>query len=327
MKATNKLLKPFVIIIVLLLLYTYMKPRQKKFDLDDDLQPTLSQGKGITKEHAIHFYEVFLNILLNKHNKFAEHAENVYLINYLIRNDVKWRVTETMLFQLFDVTGNNYISKSEYESFADMIDDVGDRQKLDSLRMLIDRNIDTKIMRTEWINFCNKVLRPKMIQDLQEWENFHGALSNPQNITAQFTAINREERNHKDLIHLQLDRGLQMLHNGFKTFVKHIEEQQKHTKNDKDLFVRKIGFWILDRFERWDGLFNWIYQLLDDNGDGQLTPKECAAQLNTFAVSMVHVREIFEYMDEDGDGILLRNEWADFSETFRKLLSGYFNQK
>lgn len=32
--------------------------------------------------------------------------------------------------------------------------------------MLIDRNIDTKITRTEWINFCNKVLRPKLIQDL-----------------------------------------------------------------------------------------------------------------------------------------------------------------
>jgi hypothetical protein len=30
-------------------------------------------------------------------------------------------------------------------------------------------------------------------------------------------------------------------------------------------------------------------------------------------------------MDEDGDSILTRKEWADFSETFRKLLAAYFN--
>jgi hypothetical protein len=37
--------------------------------------------------------------------RFAQHAENVYLLNYILRNDVKWRVTETMIFNLFDVTG------------------------------------------------------------------------------------------------------------------------------------------------------------------------------------------------------------------------------
>lgn len=89
-----------------------------------------------------------------------------------------------MLFNLFDVTGNGYISKSEYDSFAEMISDVGDKMKIDSLKMLIDRNIDSKIMRTEWINFCNKVLRPKLIQDLQEWEKNHGLLANPYNISA-----------------------------------------------------------------------------------------------------------------------------------------------
>lgn len=51
-------------------------------------QPTLPTGKGLTRAHALHFYEVFLNILLNKHNKFAEHAENVYLLNFILRNDI-----------------------------------------------------------------------------------------------------------------------------------------------------------------------------------------------------------------------------------------------
>lgn len=148
--------------------------------------PTLSQGSGITKEHALHFYEVFLNILLNKHNKFAEHAENVYLLNYLIRNDVKWRVTENAIFDLFDITGNRsdivdnqFISKQEFESFADLFTDQGHRIMVDAFRMLIDRDIDTRIQRSEWINFCNKILRPKLIQDLQEWENNHSPLPNP----------------------------------------------------------------------------------------------------------------------------------------------------
>lgn len=47
-----------------------------------------------------------------------------------------------------------------------MINNVSDRNKIDGLRMLIDRDVDTKITRTEWINFCNKVLRPKLIEDL-----------------------------------------------------------------------------------------------------------------------------------------------------------------
>lgn len=78
---------------------------------------------------------MFLNILLNKHNKFAEHAENVYLLNYILRNDVKWRVTETALFNMLDITGtitinplgNNYVNQKEYESFADLFPNVRDR--------------------------------------------------------------------------------------------------------------------------------------------------------------------------------------------------------
>lgn len=35
---------------------------------------------------------------------------------------------------------------------------------------------------------------------------------------------------------------------------------------------------------------------------------------------VIHVKEIYLYLDEDGDGIIDREEWRDWSETIRKLL-------
>lgn len=35
---------------------------------------------------------------------------------------------------------------------------------------------------------------------------------------------------------------------------------------------------------------------------------------------------MFEYLDENGDGILQREEWADWSETIRRLLVAYFKE-
>jgi len=64
----------------------------------------------MTRQHALHFYEVFMDILLNKHNRFPGHAENVLLLNYIIRNDIKWRNTEIAIFKLFDATGNQYVN-------------------------------------------------------------------------------------------------------------------------------------------------------------------------------------------------------------------------
>lgn len=85
-----------------------------------------------------------------------------------------------------------------------------------------------------------------------------------------------------------------------------MEKDNKHPINDEDLFVRKIGIWILSRFERWDAMFNWIYQLLDNDGDGHLSPKECGKQFEIFGVAPTHIRDIFEYFDEDGNGIVTR---------------------
>jgi Ca2+-binding EF-hand superfamily protein len=70
----------------------------------------------------------------------------------------------------------------------------------------------------------------------------------------------------------------------------------------------------------------WIYQILDDNGDGNLLPKEVDNQFTVFAVSRIHVKEIFLYLDENGDGVLDRDEWHDWSETIRKLLFLYFKE-
>lgn len=124
MKFKDHLLKTFIVIVLFLVFFVVVRPpRQKKFEFDEELSPSLSQGEGINKDHALHFYELFLNILLNKHNKFAEHTENVYLLNYLLRNDIKWRVTETAIFSMFDITGNNYISQKEFDSFLDLIKD------------------------------------------------------------------------------------------------------------------------------------------------------------------------------------------------------------
>lgn len=107
--------------------------------------------------------------------------------------------------------------------------------------------------------------------------------------------------------------------------MQHFESGEVHSKDDPDLFVRRIGMWILSRFERWDAVFNWIYQLLDDNGEGRLTPKECANQFTVFGVATIHVREIFEYFDDNGDGIVTRVEWEELSETIRRLLFNHFN--
>jgi len=73
-----------------------------------------------------------------------------------LRNDVKWRVSETAIFQIFDVTGNDYINKKEWESFLDLFPKIGDRRLLEGFHSVIDRNIDTKIVRNEWFQFCNK---------------------------------------------------------------------------------------------------------------------------------------------------------------------------
>ena len=67
-----------------------------------------------------------------------------------------------------------------------------------------------------------------------------------------------------------------LFHDGFKAFIHHHQNKDKHPIEDPDMFVRRIGYWILERFERWDALYMWIYQLLDDDGNGEITPKEMA---------------------------------------------------
>lgn len=66
--------------------------------------------------------------------------------------------------------------------------------------------------------------------------------------------------------------------------------------------------------------------MLDDNGDGNLTPQEVAHQFKIFEIPTIHVKEIFYYLDEEGNGIIERDEWADWSETFRKLLVLHFRE-
>lgn len=64
---------------------------------------------------------------------------------------------------MLDVTGNQYINKLEFESFTHLFSRVGDRRLIENFISVIDRNIDTKIMKHEWFSFCNKNLRPKML--------------------------------------------------------------------------------------------------------------------------------------------------------------------
>ena len=74
-----------------------------------------------------------------------------------------------------------------------------------------------------------------------------------------------------------------MMSEDFGMFINHWEHRATHSVDDPDMFVRRMGYWILNRllkfkncgrFERWDSLYMWIYQILDDNGDGNLIPKE-----------------------------------------------------
>lgn len=41
---------------------------------------------------------------------------------------------------------------------------------------------------------------------------------------------------------------------------------------------------------------------------------------------MVHVKELFTTLDDDANGNLERDEWADWSETIRRLLVQYFKE-
>lgn len=62
-----------------------------------------------------------------------------------------------------------------------------------------------------------------------------------------------------------------MLSEGFSKWVNHYENNTPHTIDDPDMFVRRLGYWILNRyfvinifkhyfrFERWDSLYMWIY--------------------------------------------------------------------
>jgi hypothetical protein len=44
--------------------------------------------------------------------------------------------------------------------------------------------------------------------------------------------------------------------------------------------------------------------LLDEDGNGLMDPNECLKQFDTFDVPVFHVKELFEYLDEDGDGAI-----------------------
>jgi hypothetical protein len=66
--------------------------------------------------------------------------------------------------------------------------------------------------------------------------------------------------------------------------------------------------------------------MLDDDGDGLLTAKEAADQFKVFEVPIVHVKELFSSLDDSNDGVLDRDEWADWSETLRRLLVLYFKE-
>ena len=54
--------------------------------------------------HIIGYNKLLLKL------RFPGHAENVLLLNYILRNDVKWRTTETALFRIFDATGSIIIN-------------------------------------------------------------------------------------------------------------------------------------------------------------------------------------------------------------------------
>lgn len=123
-------------------------------------------------------------------------------------------------------------------------------------------------------------------------------------------------------------RALDMMSEDFMMFINHWESKVPHTLDDPDMFVRRMGYWIINRwvfifiirFERWDALYMWIYQILDDNGDGKLYPEEVKHQFEVFAVPVIHIKELYYYLDENGDSVIEREEWHDWSETIRKLL-------
>lgn len=73
-----------------------------------------------------------------------------------------------------------------------------------------------------------------------------------------------------------MTRAIKMMNEDFLMFIYHFDNHTPHTLDDPDMFVRRMGYWILNRFERWDTLYMWIYQMLDDDGDGLLTAKEAA---------------------------------------------------